>query len=312
MLFNKDGNGSAELQELTGNFAASNDYSAVVPFVYDAAETVSGIVGAAVVQRAEAEYESGETTPLCDAVRLPVALLATISHTRANFLSHEDSGARLKADTNEKIPFEWMVDRDEAAQRDRYYKALDALFRYLDANDIPEWTESEAAAAVRRSLITSLRQFETVYPLDGSNYTYMLLQQLVVEAQSSKLRRLIGAARLAELMAAAQSGDPGTPGSLLDLCRRYLALYAIVTAVRRWSVEIFPRSIARRFHPTYQGDRASKAATQAEMDRYVEALADQIAEAEDLIAEEVSGSGAWDGYDPLPRNDPRDKFFTAQ
>lgn len=309
MLFNKDNKGSLELQRLTGVFAASNDYASVEQYIREATQVVGGLVGSEIVQMAEDEYANDTDSGLMSAVRLPVAILATISHTRANFLSHEDRGARLRVDTHEKVPFEWMLERDEATQRDRYFKALDSLYTFLEKNQVPEWMEGEIRSTVKGSVIHSLKEFESAYPLDGSYYSYYLLQQLVVESQRFRLRRLIGAERLSRFVA---DNPNENEKDLMWMSQLYAAISAVVTAVKRWTLEIFPLSVARRFHPTYQGNTSSRAAQNREIESYLAGLESQLAELEGEIAQEISGRNPYEGLELLPDNDRSNKFFTAQ
>lgn len=309
MLFNKDNNGSRELQQLTGTFAASNNYSIIASEVDDAIRTVSGLVGSAVITEAEGLYEGGTEDGLVAAVRLPVAILAVARHSRNNLVSHDATGSKFKADGNEKMPWEWMIDRDERAQQERWYRALDALYGYLTREKPSSWTESDAYKRQRRSIVRLIDEMEAVYPLDGSYYVYYLLQNLVIECQGP-LHKMMGDDKW-NLIAGDTVADADR--ELLRVCQRWAILSALVKAVRRWSLEVFPLSIARRFCPSYQGGRSSSAAVREEMDAYVVGLEGQIADARAELAELLAdGLNPWRGYDPQPRNNPANKFFTAQ
>jgi len=308
MLFNKNGNGSLELQLLTGNFAAANNYDAVESEVLDATRTVRGLVGNAVVSRAELAYAAGTDDALTTLVRTAVAILATARYSRSNLVTHEDSGSKVRVDENEKVPWEWMIDRDERAQQDRWYRALDALYAWLDTNQPTEWTGSDQYRRSRKSIIRSLSDFEAVYPTDGSYYVYHMLQNLVIECQP-RLKKLIGDEKWALITAATVADDDL---ELLQICQRWAVLSALVKAVRRWSLEVFPLAIVRRFCPSYQGGRSKSAATREEMDAYVASLEDQIGDAQEEIAELLADGNPWEDHDPQPRNHPSNKFFTAQ
>ena len=80
MLFNRNNNGSEELQKVTGNWMASADFSIISPEIISATEDVCRLVGNAVIFKAEQEYEfSLDVHPLLDAVRLPMlAITGTI------------------------------------------------------------------------------------------------------------------------------------------------------------------------------------------------------------------------------------------
>lgn len=309
MLFNKNNNGSIELQQLTGIFAAANDYSVIAAEVDNAIQAVSACVSSAVVKSAEGMYEAGTDNPLVDKVRLPVAVLAVSRYSRNNLVSHEDSGSKIKVDTNEKIPFEWMIDRDEQAQRERYYRSLDALYGYLENSNNTDWQASETRKLVAGSIIKSLNQLELVYPIDGSYYVYYMLQGLIVECQT-RLKKMVGDDNW---KAMTDGTATEKSNALLPPCRRWAVISALIKAVRRWSLEVFPREIARRFSPSYQGNRSSQVATQQEMEAYVNGLEAQLKEIQDEIAEILSdGENPYADFDPMPHGHRRNKFFSAQ
>ena len=305
MLFNRDNRGSEELYRITGSFAAGSDFGTIAPELDDAARTVASIVGAEVVRRAEKDYEAGEEGGLVAAVQLPVALLAMLRHSRSNLVTHGDRGSKILLDADEKIPFEWMVDRDECAQTDRYYRALDALWAYIDGSDDSELKSSASHRLLDESIVKSVEDFERVYPIDGSRYVFHLFLGLVVESQAP-LRRLTGAGTWSKVLK-----EEGS--ALRRACERFVVLSAVATAARRWSLAVLPLSVARRFSPSYQGNRESSVATREEMDAYAAGMDAQIDDAKlEILSEMTSGGNPYDGYDPLPCNDPSKKYFTVQ
>lgn len=315
-LFNKDNTGPAEIQKLTGIYHASNDYSVIETEIFDAMRTVSMLVGPAVMEKACEAYETGgDDTGLVEAVQLPVAILAVSRYSKNNLVSHEDSGSKVKTDENEKIPFEWMVDRDERAQRERYYRAMDALYAFLEKSELPEWMNSNEKNKAQTSVVKTIQEFERIYPVDGSYYVYFMLQNLVIERQPS-ISRMVGSELWKKILAGTtEEGDPEKEKveAMIPLCQRYGVLSAIIQAVRRWSLEVFPLSVARRFAPSYQGNRQSRAATREEMEAYIAGLEGQLEDTRLEMAEVLDdGKNPWDGADVMPHNDPRNKFFTAQ
>lgn len=309
MLFNRDDKGSSELYRITGYFDANTPWEAIESEIDDATRVVRGLVGADVVDKAEADYALGNEEGIVSAVRTPVAILAVSRYSRGNLVSHEGSGSKVKVDNNERMPWEWMIDRDEREQQDRWYRALDSLYAFLEQNEIVEWKVSDAYKRYRRSIIRSIPELEAIYPVDGSYYVFFLLQNLVIECQP-KIRKTIGE----DNWVAISKGDDvaGKDMDLLILCQRWAALSALVNAVRRWSIEVFPLQIARRFCPSYQGGRSRGAASKEEMNSYIDALEMQIDEVRSELAELLAGANTWENFDVMPQNDPSNKFFTAQ
>ena len=85
-LFNKDGQGSAELHDLTGTFYAANRYENIAVETEAATAEVARTIGTALMKRAEQYYSSEMYSPtgtslddiLVRMIRLPVACLAMV------------------------------------------------------------------------------------------------------------------------------------------------------------------------------------------------------------------------------------------
>jgi hypothetical protein len=308
MLFNLDDRGPQEIQQLTGIYLASNDFSVIASELADATNAVAALVGDAVITAAEEGYSYGDEFPLTFAVRKAIAVLAVSRYTRNNLIAHGDHGAKVVADQNEKVPFEWMVDRDQQAQQERWYRSMDALYKVLEDTEEESWMHSDIRKRYKASIVRSLSDFERVYPVDGSYYVYYMLQSLVIEAQP-KIRRMIGA-EVWDVMVGESPQD--LHKALLPLCQRYAILSALITAVRRWNLEVFPIAIARRFAPTYQGNRSSRVALKEEMDAFIEGIEGQLEDIREEIAEELQDGNPAAGFDLMPKGDRRNKYFSAQ
>ena len=304
ILFGRSGDGSADIARLTGTFSAYNDFSTIESELNFATLEVEGIAGRNVVAAAEKEYGEGTPTPLVDAVRLPIAILAVARHSALNLVSHDDTGRKVKADDNEKMPWEWMIDRDDRAQLDRFYRAMDALFAYLERE------RPELAAPGNECIVKSIRDFENVYPIDHSLYVFHRMTPLMIEVQRTKLMKRVGADKWAVITGPGPLSD--ADAMLLWHCERFAILSALVLAVRRWSLSVFPLEIARRFAPSYQGNKSSRVATVEEIDRFVNAMRGEIDDIANDIIETLTGENPAASADFIPSGNPKDKFFSAQ
>lgn len=127
-------------------------------------------------------------------VQRPIALLATLRMYQKNDLSHEDDGRKFKiaTDNSEKLPWEWQLDRDDARHMEDYYKAVDALIRYLNTSEIKEWKEGRTYKMSQLLLIRSGADFDTYFPIDKSERTFMLLLPFIKEAQLLHVKKAYG------------------------------------------------------------------------------------------------------------------------
>lgn len=302
MLFNKNKNGSLELSSLTGQWYAATPYELIASEIAFATREVSAVVGSPVVDAASKAYAEATDVSMVNAVRLPVAFLALAKYSTLSGVSHEGTGRKVKMDDNEKMPFEWMIDRDDRAMRERYYRALDSLFDYLITNSTESWVASGKSASLSDSIVKNISQFESVYPIGGSYYVYYMLQNLVIEAQRTEVKPFFGESPWSDVIS-------DTPDErLAPMARTYAILRAVATAGTRWSLEIFPLEIARRFSPSYQGNKASQAAVTSEIEWYLKGIEKQITAVKHQIRLAIDG----DVDEPLlPKNDPANKYFTT-
>lgn len=307
MLFDKVQNGSEELNSLTGQWFASTPFYLIRTEIDFAAQELGSIVGSEVVDAAEEAYLAGADPDFVDAVRLPVAFRAIARYAQLSGVSHEGTGRKVKMDDNEKMPFEWMIDRDDRAMLDRYYRALDSLFRFLEKKQTASWLSSPVRDLVGHCIVRNLNEFERFYPVDGSQYAWHLFVPLIVDAQENVVEPFVGA-EIWERILSADGSDDVTALRLRSRAALLAVLIALVTAARRWSLDILPLSIARRFSPSYQGNRESRAAETREIDWFIEKTTAQIAQVKDDLKKLAGTAGE---ACLLPENDPTNKFATV-
>lgn len=298
MLFNKSGKGSLEIYEIAGNFPASTPFESIKNEVLDAEKIVGDLVGTEIMKAAQAAYDNEnqkEGKQLIDAIRRPVACLAVQMHSQLSGVSHGEGGRKIKVDENEKIPFEWMIDRDDKAMKERYYRALDGLFHFLSQEENRElWDKCPLSATLSSCIVRSVSQFETIYPIDGSHYTFYKILPLMIEAQDSLQSK---------------TGWNPEQMSANKKAVKYVVLSALATALKRWSIVIFPQSIARQFAPSYQGNRETSAATMKEISFAADNFLKDANDTLQTIRQAISPTS--EAAALLPDNDPKDKFFTA-
>ena len=307
MLFNKDNNGSTELYELSGIFQASTRFLSIAAEIDAATREVSAIVGSELIASVEKIYAKNVPTPdekvLLDMLRRPIAYLAIGMHAKLSGISHGETGRKNKVDDNEKIAFQWQIDRDDQELRERYIRALDTLVSYLTFTGNAEWSASATAKLASGSIVKDIAQLEAVYPIEHSWYTFYMLLPLIIEAQGSRITALVGESRMEALVAGTESEAIASP------TRRAAILRALITAAERWSLSVFPVAVARQFAPSYQGAKEKSAATMEEIKWSLGLLRKQLEDAERDVKIAVAEYSPSDRM--FPDNRPENKFFTV-
>lgn len=174
-------------------FENIEEFRACVPWLYATAkldsfmldielatEDLIEVLGEKIYDRVLKAYNDGEQqefdVELIRRFQLPIALNAYLSWSRNQDVSHEEDGRKVKIDKeSESLPWQWMLDRDDAGIRDKAGKAVDRLIAFLDKNveSIVEWKESDQRKDMRSLFVSNATEFDNVIPIDRSRYFFL-------------------------------------------------------------------------------------------------------------------------------------------
>lgn len=295
MLFNKDANGTVELQQLTGSYYTSNDWNRTEIFVDLAEQEMIDLLGEQLYQRVDSIYNpqlgSGSAgggldpdpavvkvnTELLKLYRIPIALKAAYQLYQSNLVSHEDQGRKVKIDSdNEKMAWEWMLDRDDEAQRQLIGQTTDRLIKFLEKNEIAEWVGSDKRKLQRELFVNSVEIFQNTYPIDGSYTFFVSVLPWIREVQNKQIKSMLGD-MYAPLLAAwkthnqhiteadasgsgsAQGGLPSAYNQeLIDLIQVAIPLQVMLLTVKRRSLQALPNGVVQQFKSLIQTSNAGQ------------------------------------------------------
>ena len=329
MIFNKpDTDVVKELHNLVGvSYYQNNDFSAIRPHIIDETRTIIRYIGREVYDVAENHYfdnydpnwsddrtEGADHTndKLVSLVQTAIALMAVFRYNQANIMSHEDTGRKIKIDEkNEKMPWEWMFDRDDAALLRRAFIAIDTLIEFLENAEINEWMQSEKRNRCRSLFISTWAEFEQTYPIDESPRFFYELAPFIREAQEFSLLNAMTQEKYNDLLDKymRNTGMNESEKHLLSLIRTYLVLRTIETACLRLAVNVFPEGVVQRFFEK-NGTRSSKVTpdeTRREYARTIGRQADQALDNIKRYIQQITSDQLL--YPIIPKNNSRNKFF---
>lgn len=291
-------NSSEELRLLTGNYYANNDFSKVVGDIEQATEELAELVGEKVIEQAAA----GENAELLKKVQRPIAIMATLRLYRKNDLSHEDDGRKFKVSTDgtDKLPWEWQLDRDDAMHLEEYYRAVDALIRYLNKTSIKEWTESDTYLETQKLIIRSGRELNRYFPTEGSERLYLMLVPFIREVQTRTVSRAYGEKWQNLLQEKGSESEAHYAASMA------VALLAMSTALRRLPLRLFPMGVVQ----DYLSENGMKGSRVPSLDDVARTSEWMAGDGEHWVDEmKRARDGSTPDYPLLPENDRRNKFM---
>lgn len=304
MIFNRDNSGSKELRELTGNYYANNDFDKITTDIELATEEVSGLIGEELYKKVEDWYKENKKDAdqdLIKKVQRPIAILATLRMYQKNDLSHEDDGRKFKmaTDNSEKLPWEWQLDRDDARHMEDYYKAVDALIRYLNTSKMQEWIGSRTYKMSQLLLLRSGADFDNYFPIDKSERTFMLLLPFIKEAQLLYVKKAYGSG-WDELLKMDESSE-----AYFAACKA-VALLAMSIALRRMQLKIIPAGVIRGY-VSASGAMNSEPASIGDIKLLSEWMNDDAMIWIDEMKKARDGGTVT--YNLLPENDKHNKYI---
>lgn len=304
MIFNKNNTGSRELRELTGNYYATNDFAKITGEINAAADEITALISTKVYATIEDYYTSNAVgkEEIIRKLQRPIALLATLRLYQRNDLSHEDSGRKFKIDgANEKLPWEWQLDRDDAIHLEEYYKSVDVLIRALNASDITEWKQTKAYVQAQKLIIRSGADFEDYFPINRSERTYLLLSPFIREAQMLHVERAFGSGWSALL-----ADSTVNESSVHYAACKAVALLAMSTALKRNQLKLIPAGVIR----SYVAESGAMNSDPASLED-VRLLSEWMYDDAMVWLEEMKKArdGVTTERQIMPKNDPNNKYM---
>lgn len=306
------------LRALSGSWYASNDFGRIVQDIELETEELAKIIGDEIIEKAEViankEAPTEDEKKLLKRIQLPIALMAIYRYYQSNIVSHDQSTRKIKVDNdNEKLPWEWMLDRDDAAHLSKAQRAVDRLIAYLDKTEDQEWIASDQKLASRELFVNNTTTFSNYYPIDSSALFYYSAIPLMREIQTVQLMPALGD-EYKPLLNKFQNGTDMSEYEieLLDYVRRAQVLATIALAVRRLNTKVLPEGIVKSLRSEGQTVNATRPANVEEINYFSKRMQKDAEYFIDKIKRKRwENSPEYLEYQLLPKNDPKNKFAST-
>jgi hypothetical protein len=294
-------------KDLLGFVDADFRFENIISDIISASNDVQDLIGNEVYKHIATYSETNPAEDFEDSnymilrtSRLAVAVYAYRLYAPHNDLSHTNDGRKMRNEDHEKSAFQWMIDADDKALDKKYYRTLEQLLRLLDEskpenyNDLTEeeqtktifykWTSSEAYNQVKKLFISSVKEFDSFYPIN-SRLLLIRFAPGMSECERREILPRVGKT-LFDLMKEVykKKSDEEIPNkeSLFNLVQEAIASYALAWAIPRFNVNFFPEGILQFYgsdRQTTSGNKPSlmmepEAARQAYVQTCKRALSD--------------------------------------
>ncbi|MCH8491229.1 MAG: hypothetical protein LAT81_15055, partial [Oceanicaulis sp.] len=260
ILFNRNYNGMQELKEILGFLYASNDFSEVVAELELVSREVEKIISPEIYALAEKSY-FGEALPqgtdeeliaeLVKLIQRPVVVDAYLLGAPTRDTIHDNNGRGIHSDEHRKVPFEWMLDREEKALAKRQAMEMDALIAFL-IEKVEPFKETDFYKQMMSSVFRSAKEFDLFFPIAQSANTFLHVMPFVRQVEKMDIRSRLKKEAFQELLTNLTAGNlTDHQEEILDQVRVATSIKAMAMAVQRLPFKVLPDGLISH----YTGDR---------------------------------------------------------
>ena len=215
-----------------------------------ATEKIIKIIGNEMYNHIIGLYENSNRTDadnyLISVVAYPIAVDAYRKYVVQNDVAHTNEGRKARLNEYEKMPFEWLLDRDNKASEKKYYKGIDRMIEYLDNNNPNNWKSTEQYKNSHNSLFRTTAEFDEYFSIE-SRYLLMKLapgiKKCIDEEIIPRITQLIWNSLITELTDSKAISDVVSLSKIKKTC----AYYALSWGVLRMSATLFPEGVMEKY-----------------------------------------------------------------
>ena len=267
-IFNKNNNSSAELKEFIPYIDKDFKFDNLIPDINTSIKELKKLIGSEILDLLVQVYAEADYTDLqkefLRVVRYPIIVNAYRFYAPTNDLSHTNNGRKMTSDTSMKMPFEHMIDRDNDAQEKRYYRALDDLIDYLDAqqkfetpadedeefeNSIYQaWTNSDNFKKSHQLFVRTYDDFNDNFPIKSRLILLMLRKGLEL-CETDEIIPRISKNKYDELKTKLQAAEEISDNEkkLIKYIQQGCVMYAMAWSIPRFSVNLYPEGVLQHY-----------------------------------------------------------------
>lgn len=260
IIFNKTNNGSTELKSLLPYFDAQFKYDSLLSDIEQHTPYLINFIGKEAYNIAYYHYndtnppgdyptfntdQEAILTEMVKNIQMYIITMASLTYMQSGDLEHTTAGRKQNKTDNQATPWEWQINRDDAAHMKRAYRALDRVFVLLDELNHESWTSSSAFAKAKNVFISSTEQLDDIYPIGDSGYLYHKLLPFMERHELEKIYPIIGETKYNELKTALKGTEDIAQADqlLISYIRNAVAFLTIADGYELFNAEMFPDKI---------------------------------------------------------------------
>lgn len=243
ILFKKNITDASEILDVLGINDADIDINHIWQHLRTASRKVMKIIGEDNYQLAFDKYElDDKEDEFCSMVRYAIALDAFRNYAPLTDLAFTSQGRSFRNDDHNKVPWEWQIDKSDAALEKSYYDIVNELIIYIIENDMEQ---SDFMQQFTGLFVFSLDEFQKYVNINDS---YLLYYKLGPSLKLFEQREIIN--RTGSRFAEFRENKTTYIYTLIQNCCVY---FAMADGIKKLSVQLFPEGAMK-------GEKKSKKA----------------------------------------------------
>lgn len=302
------------LANLTGSWYENNLFERIETDIENETFELGKVIGQNIITYAFTIIEKADPTSVeketLRLIQLSVGLMSVYRYHQSNLVSHESNGRKMKVDNqNEKMAWEWMIERDDNSHLLKAQQAQDRLIEYLEANNVEEFNDTPERKELKSLFLDNTRKFEYYFPIDTSARFFHVVSPLIREIQDTIIEEAFEDEYLTFLGKFQKDELNDNDTALLKYVCRAQALYTIALACRRFSLSVLPQTVVKKIKTAVQTTDSTKEAASKEIDRYIFELEKSAAEHLNKLKKyRYRNDPDYTKRSLLPKNDPTKKY----
>lgn len=301
-LFDRAGDGGAEIRDALGLISDRVDFDTWAPILPLGVRDVTAIIGRPPVEALAGYYESGadnddKMSRALGYLQQSVALFTWLKIIPTLDAQHDSTGRARRIGENEKGLTALEQYKDEANILRLAYESVDALIEELDRSAFDFWTKSPKYRQRAGLLVRDKETFDEFY-LIGSHRLFLTLLPIIREVQAASVAPVVGAEYMKKLL----EEHDGETAAMYETAARAIVLLTMKKAVERLPVEVLPEGIVQvnQSTPVKQRLKAEKEARNAVAASLGADAARYLQQLEDIMVAIRAADEPVDLYTPGP------------
>lgn len=242
LLFNEE----TDFREILGFLDGDYKFKVLKPHLVAATDELVKIIGEPIYEALIGIYESDSSSEednfFLERVQYSIALDGYRNSAKGGDLGHTPNGRNNRTEENQKIAFEWQIDRSDRDLERKYYKSIDALINYMDKK-VSGWKSTDAYKSTHNLFIRTVQEFEDYFIIDSSRLLLLKLAPGIKKAENEQIIPRITKDVFEVLKTGLKENATDLDLNLLSIIREALVYESLSWAIPRMSAQLFPEGL---------------------------------------------------------------------